>query len=406
MRKWLVLIGLFLAMCLAQAQTDSLRLGFTVRGKVLDGDTGKPMESVHVSIPGRTQATVTNADGVFVLKSEREIREVVFSYLGYRTRRVSADGPLTVRMRRENLQLLEASIVTADPEVLVRMALDKVWDSYCTRPELLECFYRETLQKRNRYTYVAEAVARLYKSAYDGTVYRDAAALEKSRVLVSQRVSDTLSVKTQGGPNQAISHDILKNNDILFNKEDLPLYRYEMQLPAYINDRLQFVVKMTPAAVVDYALYNVHLYIDRENLTFTRIEASLDMSNQAKATRMLLVRKPLGLRFFPEEATIVLNYRQLEGDRCRLEYFRTTMRFACDWRKRLFKTRYTAVNELVITDVRPEATPISRTDRFKLRDFLPDKAPEFYDPDFWKDYNIIEPSESLEHAIGRLKRGK
>lgn len=406
MRKWLVLIGLFLAMCLAQAQTDSLRLGFTVRGKVLDGDTGKPMESVHVSIPGRTQATVTNADGVFVLKSEREIREVVFSYLGYRTRRVSADGPLTVRMRRENLLLSEASIVTADPEVLVRMALDKVWDSYCTRPELLECFYRETLQKRNRYTYVAEAVARLYKSAYDGTVYRDAAALEKSRVLVSQRVSDTLSVKTQGGPNQAISHDILKNNDILFNKDDLPLYRYEMQLPAYINDRLQFVVKMTPAVVVDYALYNVQLYIDRENLTFTRIEASLDMSNQAKATRMLLVRKPLGLRFFPEEATIVLNYRQLEGGRCRLEYFRTTMRFACDWRKRLFKTRYTAVNELVITDVRPEATPISRTDRFKLRDFLPDKAPEFYDPDFWKDYNIIEPSESLEHAIGRLKRGK
>lgn len=406
MRKWLVLIGLFLGMCLAQAQTDSLRLGFTVRGKVLDGDTGKPMESVHVSIPGRTQATVTNADGVFVLKSEKEIREVVFSYLGYRTRRVSADGPLTVRMRRENLQLSEASIVTADPEVLVRMALDKVWDSYCTQPELLECFYRETLQKRNRYTYVAEAVARLYKSAYDGTVYRDAAALEKSRVLVSQRVSDTLSVKTQGGPNQAISHDILKNNDILFNKEDLPLYRYEMQLPAYINDRLQFVVKMTPAAVVDYALYNVQLYIDRENLTFTRIEASLDMSNQAKATRMLLVRKPLGLRFFPEEATIVLNYRQLEGGRCRLEYFRTTMRFACDWRKRLFKTRYTAVNELVITDVRPEATPISRTDRFKLRDFLPDKAPEFYDPDFWKDYNIIEPSESLEHAIGRLKRGK
>ena len=406
MRKWLVLIGLFLSMCLAQAQTDSLRLGFTVRGKVLDGDTGKPMESVHVSIPGRTQATVTNADGVFVLKSEREIQEVVFSYLGYRTRRVSADGPLTVRMRRENLQLLEASIVTADPEILVRMALEKVWDNYCTRPELLECFYRETLQKRNRYTYVAEAVARLYKSAYDGSAYRDAAALEKSRVLVSQRRTDTLSVKTQGGPNQAISHDILKNNDILFNKEDLPLYRYEMQLPAYINDRLQFVVKMTPAAVVDYALYNVLLYIDRELLTFTRIEASLDMRNQAKATKMLLVRKPLGLRFFPEEATIVLNYRLLEGGLCRLEYFRSTMRFACDWRKRLLKTRYTAVNELVITDVRPEATPISRADRFKLRDFLPDKAPEFYDPDFWKDYNIIEPSESLEHAIGRLKRGK
>lgn len=422
MRKWLVLIGLFFAVCLAQAQADfshpqpsagnavqgqdSVRLGFTVRGRVLDGDTGMPMESVHVSIPGRTQATVTNADGVFVLKSEREIREVVFSYLGYRTRRVSADGNLTVRMRRENILLTEASIVTADPEMLVRMAVDKAWDNYCPRPELLECFYRETLQKRNRYTYVAEAVARLYKHSYDGGVLRDAAALEKSRVLMSQRRKDTLSVKTQGGPTQAITHDILKNQEILFNKDDLKLYRYEMEVPTYINDRLQFVVRMTPLAEVEYALYNVRLYIDREMLTFTRIEASLDMRDRAKATRMLLVRKPTGLRFFPEEATVVVNYRLLEGGISRLEYFRTTMRFSCDWRKRLFRTHYTAVNELVVTDVRPEAVPISRADRFKFKDSFPDKAPEFYDPDFWKDYNIIEPSESLEHAIGRLKKGK
>ena len=35
-----------------------------------------------------------------------------------------------------------------------------------------------------------------------------------------------------------------------------------------------------------------------------------------------------------------------------------------------------------------------------------EKAAEFQDPDFWKDYNIIEPSESLEHAIGRLRRGR
>ncbi len=406
MRKVLALILLSLFTCQAlSAQQDTLRLGYTVQGRVVDAQSGRALESVHVSIPGRHQATVTNADGDFTLKSDRPIPEILCSCLGYRSQRQKAGTDVTVRMHRESLELKEASIISGDPKSIVLAALDRIWDTYCTEPELLECFYRETLQKRSRYTYVAEAVARLYKNRYDGSVLRDAAALEKSRILVSQRKTDTLSVKTMGGPTQAITHDVVKNRDILFAPEDLQLYQFRMETPTYIGDRLQFVIGMSPALPADYALYNCKLYIDREYLTFTRVEASLDMSDKAKATRMILVRKPLTLRFFPEEATIVLNYRLSEG-KSRLEYFRSTMRFACDWRKRLFKTHYTAVNELVITDVRDQATPIPRSERFRLKETLNDKAPEFQDPDFWKDYNIIEPSESLEHAIGRLRKGK
>ena len=405
MRKVLALILLSLFTCQAlSAQQDTLRLGYTVQGRVVDAQSGRALESVHVSIPGRHQATVTNADGDFTLKSDRPIPEILCSCLGYRSQRQKAGTDVTVRMHRESLELKEASIISGDPKSIVLAALDRIWDTYCTEPELLECFYRETLQKRSRYTYVAEAVARLYKNRYDGSVLRDAAALEKSRILVSQRKTDTLSVKTMGGPTQAITHDVVKNRDILFAPEDLQLYQFRMETPAYIGDRVQFVIGMSPALPADYALYNCKLYIDREYLTFTRVEASLDMSDKAKATRMILVRKPLTLRFFPEEATIVLNYRLSEG-KSRLEYFRSTMRFACDWRKRLFKTHYTAVNELVITDVRDQATPIPRSERFRLKETLSDKAPEFQDPDFWKDYNIIEPSESLEHAIGRLRKG-
>lgn len=405
MRKVLALILLSLFTCQAlSAQQDTLRLGYTVQGRVVDAQSGRALESVHVSIPGRHQATVTNADGDFTLKSDRPIPEILCSCLGYRSQRQKAGTDVTVRMHRESLELKEASIISGDPKSIVLAALDRIWDTYCTEPELLECFYRETLQKRSRYTYVAEAVARLYKNRYDGSVLRDAAALEKSRILVSQRKTDTLSVKTMGGPTQAITHDVVKNRDILFAPEDLQLYQFRMETPAYIGDRVQFVIGMSPALPADYALYNCKLYIDREYLTFTRVEASLDMSDKAKATRMILVRKPLTLRFFPEEATIVLNYRLSEG-KSRLEYFRSTMRFACDWRKRLFKTHYTAVNELVITDVRDQAVPIPRSERFRLKETLSDKAPEFQDPDFWKDYNIIEPSESLEHAIGRLRKG-
>jgi hypothetical protein len=56
--------------------------------------------------------------------------------------------------------------------------------------------------------------------------------------------------------------------------------------------------------------------------------------------------------------------------------------------------------------VRQPATPIAKNEVFKTSDILSDKASEFMDPDFWQDYNIIEPSESLEHAVMRLRKGR
>ena len=59
-----------------------------------------------------------------------------------------------------------------------------------------------------------------------------------------------------------------------------------------------------------------------------------------------------------------------------------------------------------MTDLRQPATPIERNEMFRSTDILDNKAKEFMDPDFWKDYNIIEPSESLENAINRLRKQK
>ncbi len=407
MRKYLILIAFLVCSTALFAQVDSVRLGYSVHGTVVDAATGRPMESVHVSVPDRHYATVTNADGGFTIKSDQPVSEVVFSYMGYRTQSLHPTGQaLRVRMLSESLTLEEASIITGDPYEIVRAAIDRIPDRFSRQPELLECFYRETVRKRNRYIYVSEAVARMYKTGYDGTVYRDRTALEKSRVLLSQRKADTLSVKVQGGPTQAMTFDVVKNFEILFDKDEMALYEFEMGMPTYINDRLQFVIRFRPGyRQVDWALYNGTLYIDRELLSFTRIEMSLDMSDINKATRMMVIRKPLTLRLTPRELSVVINYRLQDG-KSRLSYFRSTMRFNCDWRKRLFATSYAAVNELVVTDVREPAVPIARADAFRTIDILSDKAAEFLDPDYWKDYNIIEPTESLENAIGRLRKGR
>ena len=133
------------------------------------------------------------------------------------------------------------------------------------------------------------------------------------------------------------------------------------------------------------------------------MDLSLDMRDEAKATQAILRKKPAGLRFHPKEASILINFREDDG-RYRLGYMRTTMRFDCDWRKRLLKSNYTSINELVITDLYPQAEQITRQEAFRTTESLSDMTDLFTDPEFWKDYNIIEPSTSLEHAVDKLKR--
>ena len=54
---------------------------------------------------------------------------------------------------------------------------------------------------------------------------------------------------------------------------------------------------------------------------------------------------------------------------------------------------------------RPEER-IRMKDAFKQREVFYDVVDVYWNEDFWKDYNIIEPTESLESAVKRLKKQK
>jgi hypothetical protein len=165
---------------------------------------------------------------------------------------------------------------------------------------------------------------------------------------------------------------------------------------------MQYVVKIEPRYLMPYALYHGKLYIDAERLAFTRIELSLDVRDKEKATRTMLVKKPLGVRFTPKELSCVVDYRYDDGV-SRISYLRNVFRFNCDWKKRLFATSFTATCEMAVTDSESEdVKPIVSRNSFDSRDAYYDKVEYFMDPEYWKSYNIIEPSESLDKAIRKL----
>lgn len=397
MKKMMMMLLLSLACVALQAQQT------TLSGVVTDAKSGNPIAQATVAMAG--VSVVTNDDGMFTLKVKPAAGTLTVSHLGYRTMRVKVSdnhsAPVTVRLQPTAIQLKEVVVWNEDPWKLIEQALEKVPDNYNTTPQLYRCFYRETAQKRSRYIYVAEGVVDMYKTGYQKTVYRDRVAIVKGRRLVSPKQSDTLGVKVLGGPTLPVQLDVVKNTAFLLNQEELSKYTLGMAPAAVIDDRLQYVITLTPYVEQSYPLSYGKLYIDRETLAFTRVELSLDMSDRQKASNYMLHKKPHGVRFKPKEMSCLIDYRTVDG-KTTIHYVRNTFRFGCDWKRRLFSTNFTAVAELVVTDRLPDVRPISGRESFDSRDAFFDHVDYFRDPDFWKDYNIIEPTESLDKGIGKI----
>jgi hypothetical protein len=51
-----------------------------------------------------------------------------------------------------------------------------------------------------------------------------------------------------------------------------------------------------------------------------------------------------------------------------------------------------------------DVTRIPNRETFSLRQSLSQEVALYQDENFWSNYNIIEPTESLENAVDRLKR--
>ena len=412
---WLFIVGYSATFtAVAQEPVEAMKTEFTVSGVVRDKENRKKLENVAVSLVGTPIGTVTNSEGVFSLKIPHmdTIPQLELSHIGYMNARFSASAPegsnnmyATILMIPIALQLNEVVAYGNTARRIVEEALERIPKNYPSGESMTSAFYRETVQKGHRYISISEAMLDVYKTSYrQRTSDRDKVQIDKARRLLSQKQSDTLGVKVVGGPNLPLFMDVVKNAYALFDEETLDYYSFVQEPSVFIDDRLQYVISFRPRVKLDYALYVGRVFIDREHLAFTRAEFELDLSDRERAIAAILYKKPLGLRFRPQKVSFLITYRQHDGVTC-LNYICNEMCFKCDWKRRLFSSSYVARSEMVAVDreEHPERV-IARRDAFKPYQVFYDIVKEYWSEDFWKDYNIIEPTESLEDAVKKLRK--
>jgi hypothetical protein len=384
----------------------------TFRGKVVDAETGTPLVFASVAVKETNVATVTNIDGEFIIKiaETQTSRNLEVTYLGYKNKVV----PLTdlriegyknvISMTTAPIPIKEIIVKPVDPEAIVRNAISRIGKNYIDEPNLMTAFYRETIRKNRTYVSIGEAVVEIFKAPYNNDLRFDGARIYKGRKGSDVEKMDTLLFKLQGGPVSVLQLDLAKNTESVLTMDAMKYYDYSLSTVVEINGRPHYVITFKQKPDVDMPLFLGNLYIETSTYAITEAEFGFNMEDKAAVSSIFIKKKPLGVQVTPEIATYRVKYREQDG-KWYFAYSRAEVKFKVNWKKRLFNTYYTTMSEIAITDrTNEEVIKIAGKDKLRYNDVFSEQVEAFTDREFWGDYNVIEPDQSIESAIRRLSR--
>jgi hypothetical protein len=383
-------------------------------GKVVDAEDNTPLPFATVESEEENIATVTNIDGNFTLKTPRniQINNIKISYVGYKNAIESIQkfrnlDNNTIMLEPRSVNLQEVTIRVEDAEELITEVLKNIRNNYSTEDMMMTAFYRETILKRRNYVSIAEAVIDIYKAPYDNNFRFDQARLIQGRKSADVEKMDTILFKVQGGPVTTLLLDVVKNPYILLSEQYSKVYSFHITSVISINDRLHYVVSFNQRPHVTAPLYKGKLFIDMDRLAITEAEFELNMENKDEMdlANMFIRKKPLGMNIMPERAVYKTKYTIEDNMTWYFSYARAEVKFDVKWDKKLFKTSYVTMSEIAITERKDNAAErFAYKERYKRSQVLDELVYVFFDQNFWGEYNIIEPDQSIESAIEKLNR--
>jgi hypothetical protein len=380
------------------------------QGVVIDSKTKKELVYATITVSGTNISTITNSQGDFSIKIPTVYltNKIIVSYLGYTSQVIDiqnlTENNNIIKLETYIEELSEVKIEVKDAKSLVLEMLKRRSQNYFSEQTTMTGFYRETIKKRRSYVSLSEAVVEIYKQSYSNSK-NDILKLYKARKSTDYNKLDTITLKLQGGPFSALYMDIIKNPNLFFSEEGTDSYDFHFDAATKIDNKPVYVVSFAPKPHIEDPLYIGKLYIEAKSLALKSATFQLDLKDIEKAARLFVVKKPNRADVIPIEANYHVDYREKNGEWF-YGYSRIELGFKIDYDKRLFNSVYYLTMEMAITDweKNEENMSLKYKDRFKSNAILSDEASGFSDPEFWGEYNVIEPEKPIESAIKKIQK--
>ncbi|MBT8384940.1 MAG: carboxypeptidase-like regulatory domain-containing protein [Bacteroidia bacterium] len=390
-------------------QDDNEYIEFS--GTVEDNQTGNPLVFATISVEQTNISTITNTDGEFLIKIPKDMTNgtISIAILGFKTKRIPI-SQLSNENNRIKLEVLVTELseinvkLPKDAKALVKMTLKKKGENYLNREVLMTAFYRETIKKRKKNVSLAEAIVNIYKQP-NNVGKRDYIKLYKDRKSTDYSKLDTVALKLQGGPFNALYVDLMKYPSYVFTEDMMDLYIFSFAPSTTVNGKPVYVVRFKQRPDIYKPLYYGKLFIDAETLALTSAVYNLNVEDKKLASELFVLRKPRNIFVYPTEAAYRVDYRVKDG-MWYYGYSNVQLSFKINRKGKLFNSFYSLTSEMAVTDWKfnTDGDSVKGRDRLRPSVIISDEASGFSDPEFWGAYNVIEPEKSIESAINKIKR--
>lgn len=391
----------------ADEPPDSIHV---LRGRVLGGDTDQPLVSASIALHQTNLSSITNQDGYFSIRIPDSTLNsyLTIRHLGYENKKIPVVTLLNtpynfITLTPSPFMLSELEVVSGDGTHLVQEALKRIPLNYPDNPNMMVAFYRESVKKGSRYISLVETVLDIYKASYR-SYNNDQARIYIGRKATDITPRDTVLLKFQGGISDALMLDIAKNPEIVFGSKGTE-YEFHIEGLININNKPHYAIAFIPQKGIPDILFRGTIFLDAASLAIARMEFNMNVEERKDAANIFIRRKPSKMKVDITHAGYIVDFIENDG-KWFFNYSATEVGFRVRWTNRffgLFATNYTIKSEAAITDkYNQNVIKFPRNERIRSTDVIAEKVEHFLDPDFWGEYNVIEPDQEITEAIDRL----
>lgn len=373
-------------------------------GVIVDEETGDPLPFATIGFNNIPRGTVTNNNGEFRLSIPPESREdtLSVSYLGYFGREIpvsqASGSNMRITMRREYISIPEIIIRNQIPQDIIKKAFRSVPDNYGRTPAMMTGFYREGVLKKNELQSYSEAVLRIYKSAYSGSLLNDQIKVFKSRKIENIDRSDTLAVRLKAGLSTCLELDGANNYFDFISPEGMQDYNYRITDIVTYDDESAYAVEFEQKENAELPLFRGTIFINTSDFGIYTAEFEISPSKINRIKDSFITSSTGGYNTWPVSVKYLVNYRKVNG-RYFLSHVRGDLTFVSKQRRKLFTSQFRVFFELAIT-----GADLENVKRFEREELAPihsvfSKTITSYDIDFWEGQDFLSPEENLMEAL-------
>ncbi len=378
-----------------------------IQAKLIDAVSGEPLAYASISIKNSNLGTVSNENGLFLLKIPKEYikRDLCISYIGYNNNCFPViklyHNPQVIKLLRNYVSLQEVLIRNRDPKSIIQRAIKKIPENYPQKASFLITFYREKVKKKNKYMFLSEAVLKIYKPAYL-SMQKDLLQILKSRTFHNVEKQDSVQMKLKSGLKTALVLDIVKNRPDFINIDYFSGYKYQISDIESYDNKTSYVIAFKPKEYEKDALYRGLIYIDSESLAIIGADYEISPDKIYDMNNRFIIKKEKGLMVRLKKASYQINYHQWNG-KYYLKYVKAELQFKVKMKKQWFATNFTTSLEMAVSSIDTvNVHRFKRKESAKTNIVFADEIHD-YDEQFWEDYNFIKPEDDWQQAIKKLQ---